>query len=307
MPGGASLHNQMSAHGPDRASYDKALARELKPHYIADALAFMFESRYVFEPTAFALSTPALDRDYDAVWNGFAESQRSRNEARVAEGPVARRDAGRGEPRPRARREGRCDRAHDAVRARELGHAVAEAARRADVARESAPSATRSISSEALAGGKVAAPLPRAYEWLDGSAYLSHVERVRRARNDKVPESFYKDPLMYQGGAGMMMGPRDPIRVISEDWGVDLEGEVCAIVGDVPMGATPEQARRSDPPRHAGERRVVPPPHSRGAREGIRIRERQGRQRAGSRGGHARRAGRAWKRRARAPTSSSAT
>ena len=95
---------------------------------------------------------------------------------------------------------------------------------------------------DALTRRAVDAPLPRAYEWLDGSAYLSHVERVRRARNDKVPESFYKDPLMYQGGAGKMMGPRDPIRVISEDWGVDLEGEVVAIVGDVPMGATPAQA-----------------------------------------------------------------
>jgi fumarylacetoacetate (FAA) hydrolase len=93
-----------------------------------------------------------------------------------------------------------------------------------------------------LADGRIDAPLPRAYEWLDGSAYLSHVERVRRARNDKVPESFYRDPLMYQGGAGDMMGPRDPIRVLSEDWGVDLEGEVVAIVGDVRMGATPAQA-----------------------------------------------------------------
>jgi len=65
---------------------------------------------------------------------------------------------------------------------------------------------------------------------------------VRRARNDKVPESFYKDPLMYQGGAGAMMGPRDPIRVLAEEWGVDLEGEVAAIVGDVAMGATPKQA-----------------------------------------------------------------
>ncbi len=94
----------------------------------------------------------------------------------------------------------------------------------------------------ALAAGEVAAPLPRAYEWLDGSAYLSHVERVRRARNDKVPESFYKDPLMYQGGAGAMMGPRDAIRALSNEWGVDLEGEVVAIVGDVAMGATPNQA-----------------------------------------------------------------
>ena len=95
---------------------------------------------------------------------------------------------------------------------------------------------------EALAAGKVAAPLPRAYEWLDGSAYLTHVERVRRARNDTVPPNFYSDPLMYQGGAGSMMGPRDPIRVISEEWGVDLEGEVVAFLGDVPMGATPQSA-----------------------------------------------------------------
>jgi fumarylacetoacetate (FAA) hydrolase len=93
-----------------------------------------------------------------------------------------------------------------------------------------------------LEAGRVAAPLPRAYEWLDGSAYLTHVERVRRARNDKVPESFYSDPLMYQGGAGSMMGPRDAIHALSEDWGIDLEGEVVAIVGDVPMGSKPAQA-----------------------------------------------------------------
>lgn len=95
---------------------------------------------------------------------------------------------------------------------------------------------------EALERGEVDAPLPRAYEWLDGSAYLSHVERVRRARNATVPDSFYSDPLMYQGGAGDMSGPRDPIRAITEDWGVDLEGEVAAIIGDVPMGATPKEA-----------------------------------------------------------------
>ena len=84
----------------------------------------------------------------------------------------------------------------------------------------------------ALAGGKVAAPLPRTHQWMDGSAYLSHVERVRRARNDKVPESFYTDPLMYQGGGDSMLGPRDDIPVLSEDWGVDLEGEVQFPKGD---------------------------------------------------------------------------
>jgi fumarylacetoacetate (FAA) hydrolase len=95
---------------------------------------------------------------------------------------------------------------------------------------------------QALARGEVAAPMPRAYEWLDGSAYLSHVERVRRARNDEVPKSFYTDPLMYQGGAGSMMGARDDLQALTEDWGIDLEGEVVAFVGDVPMGATPQQA-----------------------------------------------------------------
>ena len=71
VPGGASLHNAMSAHGPDRASYERAIAANLAPHYLADTLAIMFESRYVFEPTALALAAPALDRDYDAAWNGF--------------------------------------------------------------------------------------------------------------------------------------------------------------------------------------------------------------------------------------------
>jgi fumarylacetoacetate (FAA) hydrolase len=94
----------------------------------------------------------------------------------------------------------------------------------------------------ALAAGKIGSPLPRAFQWLDGSAYLSHVERVRRARNDTVPESFYSDPLMYQGNADQMLGARDPIRVLSEDWGVDLEAEVGCILGDVPMGATRAEA-----------------------------------------------------------------
>jgi fumarylacetoacetate (FAA) hydrolase len=95
---------------------------------------------------------------------------------------------------------------------------------------------------QALREGKIAAPLPRTHQWLDGSAYLSHVERVRRARNDKVPDSFYHDPLMYQGGGDSMLGARDDIVVASEDWGVDLEGEVGVIIGDVKMGASPAVA-----------------------------------------------------------------
>jgi fumarylacetoacetate (FAA) hydrolase len=87
-----------------------------------------------------------------------------------------------------------------------------------------------------------ASPLPRAYQWADGSAYINHVELVRKARGAEVPPSFYNDPLMYQGGSDSFVGPRDPIAVLSEEWGVDLEAEVAVVTGDVPMGASPAQA-----------------------------------------------------------------
>ena len=81
-----------------------------------------------------------------------------------------------------------------------------------------------------------AAPLPRAYHWVDGSAYIVHVELVRKARGAEVPESFYSDPLVYQGGSDDMLGPRDPILAVSEDMGIDLEAEVAVVTDDVPMG-----------------------------------------------------------------------
>lgn len=88
----------------------------------------------------------------------------------------------------------------------------------------------------------LAAPLPRAYEFVDGSAYLPHVERVRRARGAQVPESFYVDPLMYQAVSAGFHGPRDPVKVVSEGYGIDLEAEVVIVTDDVPMAVTPEQA-----------------------------------------------------------------
>ncbi|MBA3487057.1 MAG: fumarylacetoacetate hydrolase family protein [Lysobacter sp.] len=88
----------------------------------------------------------------------------------------------------------------------------------------------------------LAAPLPRAYEFVDGSAYLPHVERVRRARGAEVPESFYSDPLMYQAVSAGFYGPRDPVRVPSEDHGIDLEAEVVVVTDDVPLGVSAEQA-----------------------------------------------------------------
>ena len=94
----------------------------------------------------------------------------------------------------------------------------------------------------ALDMAALAAPLPRAYEFVDGSAYLPHVERVRRARGAEVPESFYVDPLMYQATSAGFLGPRDPVVVPSEDYGIDLEAEVVVITDDVPMAVTVEQA-----------------------------------------------------------------
>jgi fumarylacetoacetate (FAA) hydrolase len=86
-------------------------------------------------------------------------------------------------------------------------------------------------------------PLPRAHQWADGSAYVNHVELVRKARNAEMPETFWTDPLMYQGGSDSFLGPRDPILTADEAWGVDMEAEIAVITGDVPMGATREQAR----------------------------------------------------------------
>jgi fumarylacetoacetate (FAA) hydrolase len=88
-----------------------------------------------------------------------------------------------------------------------------------------------------------ASPLPRAYQWADGSAYVNHVELVRKARNADMPESFWTDPLMYQGGSDSFLGPRDPILAADEAWGIDMEAEIAVIVDDVPMGASVEEAR----------------------------------------------------------------
>ena len=90
----------------------------------------------------------------------------------------------------------------------------------------------------------LASPLPRAFEFLDGSAYLPHVERVRRARNAEVPESFYTDPLMYQATSAGFLGPRDDVPVVSEDYGIDFESEVVVVTDDVQMAVSPEQAAR---------------------------------------------------------------
>lgn len=87
-----------------------------------------------------------------------------------------------------------------------------------------------------------AAPLPRAYQWADGSAYVNHVALVRQARGAEMPDSFWHDPLMYQGGSDAFLGPRDPIPLADESWGCDMEAEVVVVTGDVPQGVSRDEA-----------------------------------------------------------------
>ncbi len=89
---------------------------------------------------------------------------------------------------------------------------------------------------------EAAAPLPRAYQWADGSAYVNHVALVRQARGAEMPDSFWHDPLMYQGGSDGFLGPRDDIPLADEAWGCDLEAEVVVVTGDVPLGVSREEA-----------------------------------------------------------------
>lgn len=91
--------------------------------------------------------------------------------------------------------------------------------------------------------GQCESPLPRAYQWADGSAYVNHVELVRKARNAEMPPSFWTDPLMYQGGSDDFIGPRDNVEVVSEDYGIDFEGEVAVITDDVAMACSADAAR----------------------------------------------------------------
>jgi fumarylacetoacetate (FAA) hydrolase len=88
-----------------------------------------------------------------------------------------------------------------------------------------------------------ASPLPRAYQWVDGSAYVNHVALVRQARGAEMPDSFWHDPLIYQGGSDAFLGPRDAIPLADESWGCDMEAEIVVVTGDVPMGVSADEAR----------------------------------------------------------------
>lgn len=96
----------------------------------------------------------------------------------------------------------------------------------------------------AFDAGKVSSPLPRAYQWLDASAYVNHVELVRKSRGVEMPESFWTDPLMYQGASDVLLGPCDDVPLPDEKHGIDFEAEIAVVTGDVPMGITPQDAAK---------------------------------------------------------------
>ncbi|HIG78146.1 MAG TPA: FAA hydrolase family protein [Candidatus Lambdaproteobacteria bacterium] len=98
------------------------------------------------------------------------------------------------------------------------------------------------IESETFDPSFCASPLPRAFHWVDGSAYVNHVELVRKARNAEIPDSFWSDPLVYQGGSDTFLAPQEDIKITDEAWGIDFEAEVAVIVDDVPMGVSEEDA-----------------------------------------------------------------
>ncbi|MFL5272681.1 MAG: fumarylacetoacetate hydrolase family protein [Anaeromyxobacteraceae bacterium] len=100
------------------------------------------------------------------------------------------------------------------------------------------------VEAEPVVPERLHAPLPRAYEWVDGSAFLNHVRLVRKARGAEPPPTLETDPLVYQGGSGVLRGPADPSPLVDERYGLDFEGEVCAILGDVPLGTRAADAAR---------------------------------------------------------------
>jgi fumarylacetoacetate (FAA) hydrolase len=103
---------------------------------------------------------------------------------------------------------------------------------------------SRTVPTDPIDLARVRAPLPRAYEWVDGSAYLSHIALVRKARGAEPPATLRTDPLVYQGGSGVLLGPTEPIVVPDARWGADFEAEVCVILGDTPRAVSPDSAER---------------------------------------------------------------
>ena len=206
----------------------------------------MFETRFPQHLTRYAAELETLQDDYAECWTGLKKRFDGHPKA-------ARIEAGHEARHPNdGTRDGRlvCV-SRDLTRcapARRYRPDPAGSARRLGSGR-AAPCASwrrahaRPLRRRAFDETRCRSPLPRAYQWADGSAYVNHVELVRKARGAEMPESFWSDPLMYQGGSDAFLGPRDAIRLADEAWGIDFEAEVAVITDDVPMGASREEAR----------------------------------------------------------------
>ena len=214
-PGGMSLHNAMTPHGPDAAAFDRATRAELKPERLADTLAFMFESRLPQHLTPYAAELATLQEDYADCWSGFRK--------RFNGAP-----SGQPEMKLASLKQGRDGRlvvvSRDLARAADASDIAgtmqgalddwANAAPR--LAERAARLEAGTVADFAFRAEDCAAPLPRAYQWADGSAYVNHVELVRKARGATMPPTFWSDPLMYQGGSDGFLGPREEIPLPDE-------------------------------------------------------------------------------------------
>ena len=248
VPGGMSLHNMMLPHGPDAMGFEKATTADLKPVKLDDTMAFMFETRFPQHLTRYATELETLQDDYIDCWTDL--------EKKFDGTPIEGKWSEIKDMKLATLRNGTRDGklvvvSNDLTRCTVVNHIAATLAGRARRLDEAGPRLERtgrrpgngSQPTERFHEHDALSPLPRAYQWADGSAYVNHVELVRKARNAEMPQSFWTDPLMYQGGSDSFLAPREPIRMADEAWGIDMEGEVAVIVDDVPMGATVDEAR----------------------------------------------------------------
>ena len=225
-PGMVTLHPGGFTHGP----HPKALSRMLvQPKPATDEYAVMVDTRDALEIGAAAAKVE---------WEGYVDSWKGGKMKLASLKPAA---ATAGSRSSAATSRAPCSRPASRRRCR----------RRSTTGRRRSPRWKRSRS-RSKPGARAAfpstqadaaSPLPRAHHWVDGSAYVNHVELVRKARGAKMPESFWTDPLVYQGGSDDFLPPTADAPFGSEDWGIDLEGEVAVITDDVPMGTTPAAAR----------------------------------------------------------------
>ena len=277
-PGMITLHPGGFTHGP----HPKALKNVLQQSKPAtNEYAVMIDTRDALE------IAPAAAQ---VEWQGYVDSWKGAMKPRETRDAQARR--------PR-RTPGHRQSRHDALpaRARHRADAAGGARRLGGRRAPGSPSAPRRSSavprpSDVMPfdAAQCAAPLPRAYHWVDGSAYVNHVELVRKARGAEMPASFWTDPLVYQGGSDDLLGPRDDVPFGDTAWGIDLEAEVAVITDDVPMATTAADAAGAHQAHHAGQRLVAARAHSRRARQGLRLLPIQARHRVLSRGGDAGRA-----------------